>query len=261
LRFSASSRRVRKSDLLSLVRSDGFDSDDRSDGISCLPIRSAMSEVLFELILLRLSGLAGRVRLSIIVVVDFDMPVLGCVEGPAIEGMRALNETEGFVITFLLLDKVLFEFLLLFGLIVLGFAIDELIPAGLLVFEGVRTLIELCNCGIDLLPSVALLVCRLGMTLLGWIILELVTLPGLLITLFLEIPILIRGLMERILGAVFVGTLATLFTCWSLTFLLLLVDFLRCCFAKIGTASSVMLKANRVKIILKSFFCLSVNMI
>jgi hypothetical protein len=56
---------------------------------------------------------------------------------------------------------------LLAGLIVLGFAIEELIPAGILVFEGVRTLIELCNCGIDLLPSIALLVCRLGMTMLG----------------------------------------------------------------------------------------------
>jgi hypothetical protein len=56
-----------------------------------------MSDVLFELIRLRLRYSPTRVRLSIIVGVDCNMPVLGCVEGAEIEGMRALSETEGFV--------------------------------------------------------------------------------------------------------------------------------------------------------------------
>ena len=106
--------------------------------------------------------------------------------------------------------------------------------------------------------------------------------PRLLRPLFLERPasaVLLRkseeaeeDLLERLIGVILVGVLAVFkgrralmvvevfFACWPFA-LLLLVDLFRCCFAKIGTASSVILKANRARIILKSFFCLPVNMI
>lgn len=131
-----------------------------------LPIR----DVLLELI-----------RLSMLVTGDFNILVpsalletgLDCAKGVEIEDLPALSEVKGFMIIWFLIRVVLFEFLLLSKLTVplillrteFRFAIEELNPLCVLIFEGARTLRVLPLRGMGLLRKVVLLVCRPDTTL------------------------------------------------------------------------------------------------